>query len=397
MMNDRDSGRWLRLAAMVLLVLGVGTVVRGMWFAWGGGDWDFRKRSAEYALYESGVYPNVRLRVPGRGVAGVHSVYPPYAFPMMSGFFRVGGPEMQRLGIEVVTLGAMVVLVWRAREVLAGEGVAVRWWEAAGVVLGFSGNLTAVSEGQFSILGVGMLMLQVMALERGRWRVAGMCWAVAMMKPHMALPFALLFPLGRQWRGLALGMAVLAVLSAWALWWTGVTPLAYVRAGVTSEKVTFVTVRYGAGLWVDWTGISPRVASLAGLVVVVTVVWGCGLEWVRVRVRVRLISGAAVAGLLAFVLFYHRPYDNLLLLPMWLVYVARMVERPTVMGWMVCGALGLTIYLPSGLVGRSPELQALSLAGPVGAAVWMLVRGYGRVGIVETGDGGEGGGRDGRV
>ena len=125
-------------------------------------------------------------------------------------------------------------------------------------------------------------------------------------------------------------------------------------------------------MWVDWTGVSPRVASLGGLVAVVFVVAGCGLEWVRARLR--LISGAGLAGMLAFVLFYHRPYDNLLLLPLWLGGVARMMERPTVSGWLVSGALGLTIYLPSGLLGRRPELLALSLIAPVGAALWLAVR-----------------------
>ena len=120
------------------------------------------------------------------------------------------------------------------------------------------------------------------------------------------------------------GLVVLGVMSGWALWWTGVTPGAFWRGGPGTEKLTFVTVRYAAGLWVEYTGMPPRMASAAGLVVVALVVVAAGME--RVRERLGLLPAAGLSGLLAYVLFYHRSYDNVLLFPLWLVLLSMAIS-----------------------------------------------------------------------
>ena len=364
----------LRVAAVVvLLLLGVAYVGKGMSFAWRGQDCDHVSRAEEYASYESGVYPNKRLRVPGREVATIHSVYPPYAFPMMGPYFWSGSREIDRVVLEVLSLGAVVVLAFQARAVLAGAGVELRLWGVLGLPLAFSGNLDGMAVGQFSMICMGLLGMQVMLQERGRVNAAGICWALAMLKPHLALPFAMLFPLQRQSRGLVVGLVVLGVMSGWALWWTGVTPGAFWRGGPGTEKLTFVTVRYAAGLWVEYTGMPPRMASAAGLVVVALVVLAAGME--RVRERLGLLPAAGLSGLLAYVLFYHRSYDNVLLFPLWLVCLRGFAERPTVWAFVVFGAFGFTLYVPSIFLNFSDVLLVATLVVPVAAAVLLWWRG----------------------
>ncbi len=367
----------MRVAAMVLLLLGLAYVGKGLYSAWRGWDADYRTRAAEYASYAEGVYPNKRLRVEGREPAVIHSVYPPYAFPMMGVFFWSGSEGVDRVVVEVVSMAGLGVLGWHVRKVLAARGVEVAWWEALALPLAVSGNCSAMGLGQFTIMSMGFLALQVMALERGRWGVAGVCWALAMIKPHLALPFAMLFPLRREWRGLVAGVVLLTVLSGWALWRTGVLPLAFLEAGPAQEKLKFVTKPYAAGLWVSWSGVSARVASAGGLVVVMGLVAAGGFEGVRRRLT--LVSAAGVSGMVAFVMFYHRQYDNLLLFPLMLAWVVRLVERPGMVGLVAAGMLAVTIYLPAGMVSASPVLLALTLLVPVGAAV-VLVMGGGREG-----------------
>jgi hypothetical protein len=358
---------------MVLLLLGVAYVGKGMSFAWRGGDCDHQSRAEEYASYAGGVYPNKRMRVAGRAAAAIHSVYPPYAFPMMGPYFWSGSREIDRVVLEVLSLGAMVVLAIQARAVLAGAGVELKLWEVIGLPLAVSGNLIGMGVGQFSMICMGLLGMQVMLQERGRARAAGICWALAMLKPHLALPFAMLFPLQRQSRGLVVGLVVLGVMSGWALWWTGVTPGAFLRGGPGTEKLTFVTVPYAAGLWVEYTGMPPRVASAGGLVVVALVVVAAGME--RVRERLRLLPAAGLSGLLAYVLFYHRSYDNVLLFPLWLVCLSGFAERPTVWAFVVFGAFGFTLYVPSIFLTFSDVLLVATLVVPVAAAMLLWWRG----------------------
>ena len=364
----------MRVAAVALLILlGLAYLAKGVYTAWRGWDADYRTRAAEYASYAEGIYPNKRLKVAGRETAVIHSVYPPYAFPMMGVYFWSGSEVVDRVVVEVVSIAGLGVLGWHVRKVLAARGVEVEWWQALALPLAVSGNCSALALGQFTIISMGLLALQVMALERGRWVVAAVCWALAMIKPHLALPFAMLFPLQRQWRGLWLGGALLAVLSGWALWRTGVSPLAFFEAGPAREKLEFVATPYAAGLWVSWSGVSGRVASAGGLVVVFVMVVAAGFE--SVRKRLALVPAAGVSGMVAFVMFYHRQYDNLLLFPLMLAWVVQLVERPGMGGLVLSGLLALTLYLPAGMVSRSPVLLGLTLLVPVGSAVLLVMRG----------------------
>jgi hypothetical protein len=51
----------------------------------------------------------------------------------------------------------------------------------------------ALAQGQFSILCMGLIVGQLVLLENGRHLGAGICWALATIKPQIALPFALAF------------------------------------------------------------------------------------------------------------------------------------------------------------------------------------------------------------
>jgi len=359
----------LTIASVLLLLRGTQYLTAGSLAAWRDSDNDFRTRAAEYASYESGIFPNKRLVIPGKPKAPIHSVYPPYAFPMMRVFFWSDSIAIQRAIIQALSLAALAALAWQTREVFAQKGITLAAWQALALPLAVSGIHPSMLQGQFTIPCMGLLALQVMLQQRNRPAAAGICWALAMIKPHLALPFAMLFPLQRQWRGLLWGGTVLTVLSAWALWRTGVSPAAFLSAGPAKEKMNFVTTPYAAGLWVSWTGMPPRAASALGMGVSLLAIAAASSSWLRTRLP--LMPAAGLSGLLAFALFYHREYDNLLLYPLLAATLAHFLARPTRTALVVTMAFAAILYLRSGTVSRSQTLLAMTLLTPVAAAAWL--------------------------
>jgi len=359
----------LRLASVLLLLLGTAYLSKGITQAWRGLDGDFQSRAKEYASYAGGIYPNYRLNIPGQERASAHTVYPPYAFPMMRAFFWTDHVPTRRVILQSLSLAAFVALAWQSRAAFAGSRIALEPWQCLAIPLAFSGNASGFQWGQFSIPCMGLLALQVMLLQKNRATAAGLCWALAMIKPHIALPFAMLFPLQRQWRGLFWGGMLLVALSAWALWRTGVSPNVFFAASPAREKMTFVSQPYAAGLWVRWTGIPPRAASAIAIGISLLAIAAGGSAWLRNRLS--LLPAAGFCGLLAFALFYHRRYDNLLLFPLLAVALAHCCARPTRMAITMTTALAATTFTPAILLMRHEFLNALTLLVPLAAAAWL--------------------------
>lgn len=368
----RLRNRFLLFAAAVLALGSCAYLTKGFSVAWQGGDSDLRIREREWGDFKQGIYPNRRFTPEGKTPAKTHTVYPPYALPMYAGFFGPGGFLTARMILQALSIGALVAMIWQGYRTLGMAG-----WQAGllGAMLGaaISGNCTAIALGQFSIICAGFLSLQVLLMQANHGALAGICWAVAMIKPQIALPFALLFVLQRQWRGLFCGAALLVVFSAAAFWWTGWSPWDFFHQSLAKEKLLFIrnTGFSGTG-WMEWIDLPPRAAMGIALALIATAGGAVLLcDW---RSKVSLLNGAGLCAMLGYVLFYHRQYDNQMLFLLMLAAAARLLRN----GWrildmIVCGLLGLTLYLPAGMVAGSRSLSLLAFVAPVAAAVLVLM------------------------
>ena len=365
-----DSKKLLLLFLAILLGLGgCAYLAKGFRVAWQGGDSDFRIREREWVAFEQGIYPNRRLEQSVK--SPVHSVYPPWAFPMYAPFFSVGNFMVARIVLEALSLAGLAVMMWLGCRELSSQG-----WQAGllggAMAWAVSGNCTAIALGQFSILCAGLLAAQVLAMQANRPILAGICWALAMIKPQIALPFALLFLFDRRWRGLFAGGAVLAVLSAGAFWWTDVSPLQFFVAGPAKEKLTFVRDSgYLGTMWIEWLDLPPRTAT--GIALVMLALCGLALLLRDWRGRMSLLDAAGICAMLGFVLFYHRQYDNQMLLPLVLASVLRALRSHGVWTIGLALLLGASVYLPAGLVAQYQALSLLAFLTPVTTAVFLLV------------------------
>jgi len=359
----------LLFLAMVLGLGGCAYLAKGFRVAWQGGDSDFRIREREWVPFEQGIYPNRRLEQPVK--SPVHSVYPPWAFPMYAPFFSAGNFTVARIVLQAFSLAGLAAMMWLGWRELSPLG-----WQAGllggAMAWAISGNCTAIALGQFSILCAGLLAAQVLAMQANRPVLAGICWALAMIKPQIALPFALLFLLERQWRGLFVGGTVLAVLSAGAFWWTGVSPLEFFVAGPAKEKLTFVRDSgYVGTMWIEWLDLPPRTAT--GIALGMLALCGLALLLRDWRRRIPLIHGAGICAMLGFVLFYHRQYDNQMLFPLVFAIVLSALRSHGVWAIGLELLLGASVYLPAGLVAQYQALSLMAFLAPVATAFFLLI------------------------
>ena len=368
------GGNWLLIAALLLALVGAAYFRKGTSCAWQNLDHDFQSRRVEYASFASGVYPNYRLVSRGSQHSQVHSVYPPYAFPMFFPLYFWKSQDFQRLLIEwtsVVGIVCMMVLGFRS---LAPYGPKAA---LLGSILpaAFSGNCSAVALGQLSIICMGLVSLQIMLMEKRRHIAAGLCWAFAMIKPQIGLPFALLFITAEKaWMGLLAGVTLLVLLSGGALAWTGISPVSFIRNGLLTESYSFLKGKsaYAGGLLVKLTGTSPWFFMIAGLLIVVGT--AILLIILRKRIALPLLTYAGIASVLGFVLFYHLHYDNIMLYPLLLTILIRIFNGAR--RWsdlLIASLLCFMIYAPASLIAKHQVMNALSILVFLASAGLVLV------------------------
>lgn len=364
--------------AALLAVLTCVSLGQGMVLAWrSGSDIDLASRANEYAWFRAGHYPNPSIAPATVQPRPPYSVYPPYAFPMLALFFEPGGLLQGRVVVELLSLVAIVALaafgqraVPRAATLAALAGPAI------------AGNGSAVALGQFSIICVGLLISQVLLLQRGKTVAAGCCWALAMLKPQIALAFAALFVVRRQWVGLLVGGAMLVALSALACWWTGVAPSGLADHWLMRSSLSFAADQKvsGPAQVASWLKTDGRVVQWSAVALLVGMSGGLGLALRRLPRPPDMLDLAGICGVLGAVLVYHRHYDNVMLLFTLLACLRRAVSRPSLAWTVALFAMGFSLWIPQRLFEQLPAQQFLR---PV---IWSVVAAMLLVSIVRTRD-----------
>lgn len=359
------------LLAGCLAVSACGAFGMGLWQAWvRNGDDDMHMRVAEYAAFRVGDYPNKSVDMPKVVRTVPFTVYPPYAFPMFVAFFEPGGRLQGRIVVEALTLVAIVIMGFYGYERLKSFGTA---WATVGALAGagMACNGTTVALGQFSTVCAGLLVLQVMVLERGWAAVGGLSWAAAMIKPQVGVAFSVLFLVNRQIRGLACGIGVLVALGAVALWWTETSAATMLHYWLFRMQMKFAVESGGVGPGhvAEWLGVNHRLAQYAALVALA----GLGLAAVIVARLVQrdiavpdLLPLAGMSAVLGRVLTYHRHYDNSMLFPLLLAWLSVALATPTAANVATAVAVGLTLWIPMRVQEWVPLIQFIQ------PAIWII-------------------------
>ena len=358
------------VAAILTASAGAG-VIKGCGHAWlHDGDTDMQARVFEYQLFRDGIYPNPRIDVSPPTRSRRFTVYPPYALPQFIPFFEPGGKLQGRVMIEMLSalsLGVMGAWGWR-RFRPWGVPMAAIAAVSGGAI---AGNSNCFALGQFSIICMGFVALQLILLERGRPVAAGICWALAMIKPQIAIAFAPLFLFGEGVVGLLTGIGILLALSLGACAWTEVSPFALVDEWLFRSRLKFNADGGLPALYAQWVSLNQR--FLVGIGLATIAAGGLWLQrYASRRGSIDRLLAAAVIPVLCMITIYHRNYDHVMLWPLLLATLEQALARRQRIDAFVAVATAVSLFAPERLFGLVPfAVEARALVW-IGAAVHLF-------------------------
>lgn len=241
--------------------------------------------------------------------------YPPSAPPVFAWLGLLPSDASARVIWLVLNLAACGLLI---REIVLsyGDGWSPGTKLAFGLmILAMKPVRLGLGMGQYHLIPVWAVLAAHRWDRAGRFTLAGPALALALIKPTMALPFAIWFAIRGSWKSLGVACAIQALLFAIASAWLGVGPAVLVREWLhrMSEQTAAGTIDLPSLARAVGGGPSAAFATTA-------LALACGAA------ATYAFKNRSDRGLLAFeamiaaVFAYHRPYD-LTLLAICVVYV----------------------------------------------------------------------------
>ena len=374
-MTTTSRPRIIKVFTVLLVICATVSMTRGLLVAIGKtGSWDLTVRSVEYRYFAQHVYPDIAIEANSVSDEILYSVYPPYAFPMFAPYFASGSFLAAQIIFWATSFAALVAIgMYSFRELRAAGVEAAQLGAFAGIAIAH--NSSAIAFGQFSIICMGWVAIQLYCLQRGKIMAAGLFWALAMLKPQIGLAFALPFLLDRRWRGLALGVAILGGLSWFTCIYTEVSPLVLIDHWFVRQSYSFITGggsqgSSSGGILAAW-GADSRTAMFISLAVAAAI---GTFAWLRVRRSHMsmpvLIAVSAIAGR---VFLPHRAYDNIMLFPALIALLALALNRKSVSTYAMAAAFGISVWVPFTSMVRFAWVDAALLMFWLAAAGFLVL------------------------
>lgn len=355
--------------SLLLLVMGCIAFAKGMTTGfWGPRFQDLRERHVEVLTFLDHHYPNPFIDPRATRPGLVASVYLPYAFPMMVPLFGGGQLAVGQWTVLLLSVAALLVMARYGHRQLRFAGAPFAWLGAV-APLALNGVPQTLADLQFSLICTGLLLVQAELIERRHPHAAGLCWAVAMIKPQIAIPFALLFIARRQLGGLISGSAWLLGLSVFTLTWTGI-PLEAVLGRLLSGRqfnftaglLPLLDLGFGTTARLNPTTLQWGLIGLAALVMAVL-----GTRLYNLGSRIDLVNLTGVCSVIGVLAFYHRSYDHVMMFPL-LIALMRLSlgALPPTRLWftLLAVANALVLWRPNNVLSHWP-------LAPIQSLLWM--------------------------
>jgi hypothetical protein len=277
---------------------------------------------------------------------------PPGAAPLYMGLALMSETTAMTL-LDILSLGAVVVLAWIAAR-MAREPISRTLAPASPRVFLYFLALFTVSTFTIQTVRLGQVSLITATALQASWYLdrkdrqigAGICLAVASIKPQIMMLTLLWFLLERRWRAILVSGLVVGLLMAYPLARGG--PVAEMKAwlGAVRDYRTHAPNLLGA-CWV--IGLPSLLASAGGPsldltvpVIVLTVI----LWWQRRRICADDVPALLNLGTLG--LIYGHDLDSVYLAPLAVSLTLHLRGRPAA-SWLVAGLTAL-FFIPSRLV-----------------------------------------------
>jgi hypothetical protein len=283
----------------------------------------------------------------------------------------------------VANLAGIATIAFAGKQCFRPWGKAASWFGAF-LPLTIRGLNLCLTLGQFSAACVGLVTLQWLLLQRQKPLPAGLCWALAMIKPQIAVTFALPLLLPKYRKGLWLGSGILAGLSVVALWHTGTQPIDFLASWLkTLQYFTDLSPNLTGALTNSSLGESNSFkTSLIGIFVAIA-----GSVYIAIRqakfirqlwarftqasISMELAGISAIAGA---TLFYHGYYDNIMLYPALLCCWLITFKRPTLGNTILAALITVSLSAPVSLFFGLPGYQMFQVLTWLTAGIVLILR-----------------------
>ncbi|MCS5690772.1 glycosyltransferase [Cyanobium sp. FGCU-6] len=377
-------------AGLALLALMASTaIVRGLVLLGLAGPWiDLHQRFDEWRLFRDQIYPSPHLAdAEAKALPYFRTtVYLPWALPLFGVLFAGGGILQGKLIISAISLVCLALIAAIGWKTLMPLGRRAGWLGLL-TPLAIAGNGNGLAHGQFSILCMGLISLQWLLLERRRPVSAGVCWALAMLKPQIALPFVVPLLRGRNWSGLVAGTGLLLMLSGVALFHTRTAAGALMISWFRVLPSFISTGHHNALASLLSLGAHPsgRILEASALLGILTIT--IALAWFGRRLLNRsCLEGAwqklnnhplelaGLCGLVGLVSFYHASYDNIMQFPALLAAWRATLAQPRFGSLLITLLLVFTSWTPLTLQDAIPGMGTLQVLIWSLSGIWLLWR-----------------------
>lgn len=333
---------------------------------------DLQQRYDEWRVFQSGFYPDANLAdEEAKSLPYFRtSVYLPFALPMFGVLFSLGGFWQGKLVIligSLISLACIATIGWYS---LRPWGIRAGWLGAL-APLAIMSNTAAISIGQFSIICMGLLSLQWILLRRERQGLAALCWALAMIKPQIALLYSL--PMLRLHRlpTLILSILFLLALSAAAFVHTDTSP------GILMAS-WFGTLEHFAAdhnkniiarmlPLLSTISLSVLLIPLTAAALICVLVGNRLARRTEISPGIDLLDLAGLCGIIGYLSFYHVHYDKIMLYPALLACLRLNFLNSRSWTVLLSVLMASTVWLPERVLGTAPNSTALE------ALIWSLV------------------------
>jgi hypothetical protein len=385
--NPNRGSQLLWVAVLIMGFWNINTLMRGTLNLLANDEfcWDIQQRYDEWLLFRDQIYPHALLASDAEKSLPYFrtTVYLPWALPMLAGLFTWGGLMQGKILTLVANFAGFATIAFAGKHCFQPWGRAASWFGAL-LPLTIRGLNLCLTLGQFSAACVGLLTLQWLLLQRQKPLPAGLCWALAMIKPQIAVTFALPLLLPQYRKGLWLGSGILAGLSVVALWHTGTQPFDFLSSWLkTLHHFTNLSPNLTGAIAKSNFGESDsfKIVLIGFLVAAIAIACLvlkqaefianlCG-RFARAGIPIELAGISAIAGA---TLFYHGHYDNIMLYPALLCCWLITFKRPALGNAFLTALITVSLSAPRSLVFGLPGFQMFQVLTWLTAGIVLLLR-----------------------
>ena len=286
-------------------------------------------------------------RVQSEHLASIYShpeepVYPPWAYaPAL--IFAWPAWRVDLIYYMLIDTACIAILVAGALRICKPRGTLEQFAVAAGT-LGIASICTTLGNGNFGLIVITAIMLTFWFDRRNFPVVAGVLFWIAMIKPTISLPFAVVFLLRGRWKPLVV-TAALSIASCLFPWIVDRTdPLTMLREAVQTAR-HFQYGGYGMINWLQQSGVpEPAITPLAAVLVIVP-----SAIFFFFNRNLPLWKNLAILAVLGRFWGYHMAHDNIMLFFLSCALWRILFASSSVTSAVALLIAGGTLWMPSSL------------------------------------------------